>query len=442
MRLIGVLRHANALWLLPFLIAVDLSMIFLRDDHWVGVWPETAVAAQMPAMFLAMLAAAYAAWTARREERLGLAEQLEASVRPRWQRELLGVASIAAVTVVAYCVGFVVALARTLPQSPPGFSLVPGYWLLGLFPMLAAVGAGWILGKYLPSAIAAVVAGIGGFLAFAYFGEIGGERIVVISGYPDTHVDLFVVLTRVAAAVALCAVAILLPVRKPRSLRGAEQPSYPWARPLVLVPACVVVMISVFALGRAAGPAIAERAAVDPLCRGDQMKLCLWPEHEKYAPVVAEISQRVEALPDIFVREEDVAWEYGLRYRVDRLDDGTVDLGDEEQGSSTFEIFDGSPGAITREIARMISWRGYQGECAREVDEARDVTLRIDSWLEHYLAGGGSPGQIPAGDPEVGEQLQRGFDVANGDLSREEQFEWAEEQVEEYRSICPRDGQS
>lgn len=439
MKILGILRHANALWLFVLQVAVDLSMIFMRGDHWVGVWPETAVAAQMPAMFLAMIAAAFAAWTARREERLGLVEQLEMAVRPRRQRELLGMASIAAVTVLAYCAGFVVALARTFVHHPPGFALVPGYWLFGLFPIISAVGAGWILGKYLPAAIAAVVAAIGGFLAFTYLGEIGGERLVV-SGYPDVQVDLIAVLSRIAAAAVLCAIAILLPVRKPRSLRGAGQVHSTWTRPLVLVPACLIVMIAIFAVGRSAGPVITDRTGTDPLCRGDDMMLCLWPEHEKYLPVAAGIAERIESLPGFFVRVEEVAWEYGLRYRTAQMADGSVDLTNEEQESSTFQIFDGSRWAITRELAHMISWSGYRAECGREIDEAREVSLRLHSWLEHYLAGGGSPDYTLGGDPEIVEQLQRGFDIANSDLSREEQFEWAEEQVAQYRSICSPDG--
>ena len=51
------LRTSPIRWALPVLVALDMAVIFLRGRHWIGVWPETGAAAQVPAYLLGVVGA-------------------------------------------------------------------------------------------------------------------------------------------------------------------------------------------------------------------------------------------------------------------------------------------------------------------------------------------------------------------------------------------------
>lgn len=56
------LRGNNALWLILPLTLLDLALLFSRATPWVGDWPETGAAGQVPSFYLSILAAGIAAW--------------------------------------------------------------------------------------------------------------------------------------------------------------------------------------------------------------------------------------------------------------------------------------------------------------------------------------------------------------------------------------------
>ncbi|HEY0698625.1 MAG TPA: hypothetical protein VGD43_12545, partial [Micromonospora sp.] len=73
------LRNCPVRWALPVLVALDLAALFLRSRYWIGVWPETGAAAQVPAYLLAPLVAGAAAWAAAAPVRQRTGEQVAAA---------------------------------------------------------------------------------------------------------------------------------------------------------------------------------------------------------------------------------------------------------------------------------------------------------------------------------------------------------------------------
>lgn len=132
------LRTSPIRWSLPVLLAVDLAALFLRNRSWIGVWPESGAAAQVPAYLLGVVAAGVAAWAAGTQTRHRLGEQLAvARVHPATS-EAYRLGATLILLLIPYVIGQVVAFAVTARTFPPGLGLFWGYALLGLFVMVMA----------------------------------------------------------------------------------------------------------------------------------------------------------------------------------------------------------------------------------------------------------------------------------------------------------------
>ncbi len=57
--------------MLPFLLAMELVFLLVRDTGWIGVWPMASATSQIAAAFVAPAMAAAAAWSAGRLRRSG-----------------------------------------------------------------------------------------------------------------------------------------------------------------------------------------------------------------------------------------------------------------------------------------------------------------------------------------------------------------------------------
>jgi hypothetical protein len=154
-------RNSPIRYALPVLIAIDVAVLLLRNRYWIGVWPETGAAAQVPASLLGVVGAGAAAWAAGAPARHRLEEQLTAArVHPaRIEAYRLGATLI--VLLIPYMVGQAVAFAVTARTFPPGVHLWLGYLLLGVFVTLLAVVLGWACGKLLGPVFAALTAALG-----------------------------------------------------------------------------------------------------------------------------------------------------------------------------------------------------------------------------------------------------------------------------------------
>ncbi|MEU5941042.1 hypothetical protein ABZ807_18025 [Micromonospora sp. NPDC047548] len=412
-----------------------MAMLFLRNRHWIGVWPETAAAAQMPATLLSGLAAAAAAWSVAAPARHGTAEQSLPLVVPRWRRELPGAAAVVAYFVAVSLLGQLVGVVVTARTAPPGFGLWPGYVVMALVVIVLAVAFGHAVGKVLSGRFAAAVAGLAWLIIAMYLGQL--LDLSVLDGRVYDQINLLTITVRLLFAVVLLALAILLP---PLNLRvgghippGAGEP-FALRR---LGPAAVVSAATVVLLIAAAGLGSPIEARPEPaaaLCQGTKVQVCLWPEHKKYEKDVAEITARIDRLPAFFTIPPRFD-EYGLSYRS-MSTDATVFYTDRGDRPPYFFILDGSIWSITGTmateiVARSLTFCADEGASKGEQVDLRAVELQ--NWLEGYLVGGGQPDYRTNASSERQAAAARGHERANQG-SAAVQFAWASELVKGFNS--------
>ncbi|MFU8850963.1 hypothetical protein ACNAW0_08270 [Micromonospora sp. SL1-18] len=412
------MRNSPIRWALPVLVVVDLAVLFLRNRHWIGVWPETGAAAQVPAYLLGIVGAGAVAWSAGAPQRHGLEEQLRsARVHPVVsEAHRLGATII--VLLIPYLIGQAVAFAITARAFPPGVHLWLGYLLLGLFVILLAVALGWACGQLFGPVFAALVATLGFLFLTALLDRVG---FVVISGYPEVAVDPLPLALRLGSVVALLLVLLWLSAAGAAGrVRRRAWTLVPAVLPLV----AVMLTTNVVADRKPPGNKVT--------CVEGSTTLCIWPEHEKYLPQLREVSARIDLLPDVFVRPPRIN-EVGLQKTRYIGPDGKEYLG-YEAGPPIFNILEGSPWSYAGDIGIAInaSTFGFQDFQACDwqkitsSDQARLSAVR--AWSETYLAGGGSPDYHTNAPAEMQQAWAKGREVA-GNPSRADQFRWAEGEV-------------
>ncbi|QSB14332.1 hypothetical protein JQS43_23005 [Natronosporangium hydrolyticum] len=416
------LRNSPIRLALPVLIVLDLAVLFLRNRHWIGVWPETGAAAQVPAYLLGVVGAGAAAWAASAPARQGLREQLSsARVRPtRAEAHQLG--ATLTIILIPYLLGQAVAFAMTARTFPPGVHLWLGYLVLGLFVLLMSVAMGWLCGKLFAPVFAALTAALG-FLLLIGLLDASAE-FVVASGRPDVVVDPLSLAWRLAAILVLLLVMLWLP--------GSGAPRQYRRRSLVLVP---VVMPLLAGLVLTDAVAARQPPGDRATCIEGATTICVWPEHEKYLPQLGEVSARIDLLPDAIVPPPRIN-EIGLEQTP--YSGGGEPPISEGDSAPTFFIAEGSPWsyASTISIAIAASTFAYQ-----DVEECnwRQLTPRdrhrlgaVEAWLETYLADQDTPDYQTNAPAEIQAAWTAGREVAGWD-SLADQFEWAEAEVHELR---------
>ena len=82
------LRSSGLCWLFIPFTSLAIVVVLARDDYWVGIWPETGAAGQLPAFYLAMFGAGLAAWSSGTPSCRHLDEQYAAAATSRWSISL------------------------------------------------------------------------------------------------------------------------------------------------------------------------------------------------------------------------------------------------------------------------------------------------------------------------------------------------------------------
>lgn len=426
---LGRLRQRPFLILFAIASLVAVLMVLFRSETWVGVWPQTAVASQIPGVFLGIIGAGYAAWSASRERRLGLVDQLSVSVVPRWRRETVELGAITVALASGYGVGVLYGVARTAPGLPPGFGLTVGYWFVGLTAILFGVATGWLLGKLLPTRIAAIAAAATVFILVAY---IGSDALAMVSGYPDRIVNLPSLAVRMLALMLWWLVSVLMPpLREWRGGHGVKPTA-----PLLAVLGAGAALVLWSSSGLLGTPQV-PRNAVEPLCTQGETTLCVWPEHEKYLPMLSDLSERIALLPPELLLPAGVVWDAGLRTQYFFPEsDGIFDLTGESEEEPSFMIHDGSAWSVASSLSSLITWQGYDVECSWDHPEAQASAIKLEAWTEYYLAGGGVPDYSASGDPAILALREEGATWASPDLPYEEQHTWVAAEIDKYRGVC------
>jgi hypothetical protein len=418
------LRNSPVRWALPVLIALDLAILFLRTRYWVGVWPETGAAAQVPAYLLGVLGAGAGGGGAGcplpPPARHATAEQLDAArVRPA-VIEAYRMAATIVLLLVPYLVGQAAGFVVTARTFPPGLHLWLGYFALGIFAILLAVVVGWTVGKIFGPMLAALLASLA-FLVLLGLLDRQGSAIVV-TGRPFVVVDSAVLAFRLGIVAVVLVVLLWVPSFGRLRGRHLTLPAIATALLFVVLLTTSIVIPREPAEGRAS-------------CVSGPTRLCIWPEHEKYLPQLKDVNLRIAALPEAFVVPPQIN-EFGIDRGLQYGDQ--VDLRLENPAAAPyFQIIEGSPWSFAGGIASAISAATFRFQdsdnCAwHPVSEADMSRLAIlGAWLEAYLAGEAIPDFQTDAPPQVQDDWARGRAMLS--IASAEQFRWAEGEVNEIR---------
>lgn len=380
----------------------------------------------MPAAyFLGAVGAGAAAWAAAAPIRHGLGEQLAAARAHPAVIEAYRLAATAVVLLVPYVVGCAVGFGLTARTFPPGVHLWLGYVTLGVFAILLATCWGWALGKLFGSVYAALAAVLSWFLFLSAFDNSVG--FAVVSGPPEVTVDPMVMGLRLGTVALLLVTLVWM---SPLSwLR--ERPTR------ALAPAAAGGVLAVVLAMTT--PVVDREPPGEVICVQGRMELCIWPEHEKYLPLLADVSARIDALPDAFYLPPRMN-EYGVE-RVNYVDEEGV-IRENPGTLPYFLILEGSPWSLAGEITTAIMYETWRS-CDEHPSDAPAASQRQRSnalygWLEAYLAGAGEPDYATNAPSEFQRGWAAGREIANT-LPVAEQLTWAEQEVREIRDHCQRD---
>jgi hypothetical protein len=393
-------------------MAVDLAVLFLRTRYWIGDWPDTGAAALVPAYLLGVVGAGAAAWAAGAPARHGMTEQLTPSRVHPMAADAHRLGATLVVLLIPYLIGQLVAFAVTARTFPPGVWLWFGYATLGVFVILLATALGWTCGKLLGPVFAALLASLGFLFFTTFLGRM--TKFYVITGPPEEMVD------PLPLALRFCTIAVLI-----SAILWLNTHRISNKQTLTLIPALIPLLIVMVATSP-----VTDRPLPgdNVICVKGKTTLCLWPEHEKYLPVIKEISARVDALPDAF-QIPPLINEFGIEKTEYIAPDGVS--WSIESAAPTFKILEGSPWSYAGEIATAVNTTrlNYQ-DCdlanSTPSDDAR--MSAVYAWLEAYLVGGGNPDYHNNAPQDMKDAFAKGHKIANS-ASLEEQFRWAAGEV-------------
>ncbi|MEV0396509.1 hypothetical protein [Polymorphospora rubra] len=391
-------------------MAIQVAAMFGRSTYWIGVWPQAAVAAQIPVIFTAPFLAAFAAFLGGRAQTRGTGEQMRVSPRSPWAAHAAALGSVLAYGIAVYLGGQAVAAAVSLGEPGIGW-LWLGYTGLGLTVVLAAVGLGYLLGALYPSSwIGPVCAGLGFFilvnLLIERFDFYPLTAYMSETFVPTAYASRFIV---AAALVVVAVVAAVL-----RNDPGRLSPSR------IAVSAATMCLLLVGSFAVVSTPELMRaRTPVDPDCTDTTPKLCVWPENHKYLGELTAMASRMARLAEAGIKVPTVSYEAGLR-----------------PGPSGFLIIEGSMWAVASHLSGEILMAN-QPDLTCDWTELSDTYRRASGefafWVEASIVGGGHR-DFRGGNPDIDmDAIERV--VNNDDETR--QFVWAAQRLATMENESP-----
>lgn len=405
-------------WFLP-LLAVDLGMIFARQTYWIGVWPQASAAAQIPALLLAPLSGAASVWAASRLRRTGTGDLLDRSAKAAWKVETVSLLGSLVVALIPYGLGVLLAGLVSIPLAGSGF-LWPGYLWLGGVLIVGSVTFGHAVGRCTRSpAISAMAVAFTVLLANFYFaGTLG---MYYADGSPDRRIAMVPAVARILPVSVLACLIVTIRPRSWRLRHPNRQRTGQWPK---LVLGAVAIVLSFFAISLSGPTAAARTPPSTPVCTHGSVKICFWPEENKYLPAAQQMAERVAQLPHDVLTIPSRYYEFGLRGNDPRKND--------------FYIQEGDLWGVADSIALHIAIASDPPFCgaARPADQRRvlhaEWTLQL--WLATRVFGAPRPSSIHGGPPGV--NIREVAAVATWSQAR--QVHWARTELSIAREVeCP-----
>lgn len=412
-------RISPARYAAPPLTVAGLLILLNRDRYWVGIWPETGAAITIAAFFLSFLVAGLSAWATARAASSGLREQASTAVPGRRRVEAARFASHVGWSLIPYAaVAAVAALLTSRATDAPGLTVFAEYLVIGGLLLLAACAWGWLVGGLLDPVIAILASALSWFLVVSIFGDL--TDAAPVSGPPWVAVEAEALALRTAALLLLAFAVCSLPIRDGRSSSRS---------PALLGIAATLALVSVAYL---ITPVLTPRPAVaSPTCVSGTIRYCLWPEHEKYLPLIASVDGEIANIP-VDIALPDTIVDYALSGSRRYIDGIETELpGD---FAPEFDISEGSRWALARGVATAITVETLQAcdsPAAFEDPEYRWEQLR--AWFETRLAGGGTPDYTTNAPGDIQSAWAAGRAAADS-MDDGQQATWAKNLIDGYRA--------
>ncbi|MCH7230618.1 hypothetical protein L0U85_07095 [Glycomyces sp. L485] len=413
------LRRSPAKWWAPVIAAVIGAYLVARYGHWEGVWTQASTAVQVGTGLAAPFMTAAAAWTAYRRTASRLDRQAAVSATSPWKRELVTLAAVLSYAWVPVLAAYAVVTVMTVPATSRG-TIWPTYILLALSIALLAVAFGYFMGRALPSPFTVPAASL--FMMILVFLGDTDERFALMTlyGYPDVVVSWSALAARAGLALSILALALAAgAIRDWHRSRHAVVRRFSWG-----LVCCMILLAATMTY--TAGPLQVPRYyhGNNGACTDTYPMVCVWQEHEKYLPMMADYVERFNELDEFLLLPNDPYqgmdqfWEEGMR----------GDVGDQ------LTFFGGGFGAANGMVAYAMDVSGFPGcEVGPEHPDAERLAAaywQLSDWLTAYIMEVDSTADMGVSAP--------GLDSIDEVLAMPEdrQFEWAHGKVAELRAPC------
>lgn len=412
-------RTSPARLIAPLFLAIALVILLRRQTYWVGLFPETGAAAQVPVYFLSIFTAGLSAWVAGAVVRQNMTEQTGAGSVSMWRAESYRYIVLVLGILAPYLIIQVGAAVVTLRYGPPGWELWLGYVAMGAVALVLAVAVGWSVGKWIGSVFGPIVAIL---LWFAVVNLLApqGSAVHVLSGDVWVQPNGMTLLARAGAALLLSLVAI--------GVRTS------WRR-LPTAGAAAATAAALFVAGGAVfgGSGVQDRPLPEkPLCFRDQTTICVWPEEEKYRSMIESFYGPLRALPKQFILPARVN-SYGLE-RLSIPEQYRFEGGPTYQLTGGFQVNAGNRWSIGQGLATEIVQTTFKGCNIEAMYKDMDQTYTLlGRWIELTLGGAKTPPYRTFGVSGVQQNAWRQVRVIV-DSSTENQYAWVRQLILRFKA--------
>jgi len=304
------LGRSRALALLPpavFLTVLYMSRQAVGPDYY-GL-ARVAQAASASAIVVPICAglAAWEGWRLRSAK-----VEMLAPARSEAAMAVRALAPIGVLALAAFAGALVLMLSSgpSVQVSDSKVLLVPAAVVLG------HVALAYAAGRALPAVFAVPLAVVGSWLWLVYPISLEPVWLRHLTGYLSTCCDTSTVLAQgaflapIGIALACCAAAPILLSRLPRAARIG------CASGIV----AVAIAGGVALVDHLGSEPTAARPPADLVCRGSDPRVCVWPEHDAVAPLLAQRAHRIRArlraagiaTPDVVKEASPAGWHVGV----------------------------------------------------------------------------------------------------------------------------------
>ena len=230
-------------------------------------------------------------------------------------------------------------------------------------------------------------------------------------------VDLPAALVRLGLVVALLAALLWIPVSGNIPGRAALAPALVFLALIVTMAATTVTMYR-------------TPPGENVTCANGRTSLCVWPEHEKYLPMLGAVNARVDTLPAALRLPPRIV-EFGIdrNWHMENGPHGPI-MHEDRIGEPSFSILEGSiwssAGSISTGImSATFEFTNMKCRWASRTDADNARLLALGAWRESYLVGGGNPDYHTNAPQEMQDAWTIGRGMARK-ASRAEQFSWVD----------------